>query len=273
MTTQESREQEIKRLNAEKVKQIALCHFYSYYVRHNMSDMLAYVGEDVTWLGSQSDFVAHNRQEFENLLEREIKKVPKQCVMKVISADVSQVSGNCYQVTGELELRLPVQDNVYYTNLRFSMMICKEDGKFSIVSIHTSTIGKSVLWDDTQVLKERQKRPLTQKKFLQIWRKNILDKYKVKVNTRAIRELDHIYEYIANEKLAPENAKGQVDRIKKAILGLETFLQSHQERNEGRYAAKGYHQLLIDNYIAIFCIDEPNKTVYVVTIQYQGRNL
>ena len=122
-----------------------------------MSDMLAYVGEDVTWLGSQSNFVAHNRQEFENLLEREIKKVPKQCVMKVISADVSQVSGNCYQVTGELELRLPVQDNVYYTNLRFSMMICKEDGKFSIVSIHTSAIRKTALWDDTQVLKERQK--------------------------------------------------------------------------------------------------------------------
>lgn len=40
MTTQESREQEIKRLNAEKVKQIALCHFYSYYVRHNMSDII-----------------------------------------------------------------------------------------------------------------------------------------------------------------------------------------------------------------------------------------
>ena len=56
-----------------------------------------------------------------------------------------------------------------------------------------------------------------------------MDKYKVKVNPRAIRELHHIYEYIANEKLAPENAKGQVDRIKKAILGLETFPQSHQE--------------------------------------------
>lgn len=98
-----------------------------------------------------------------------------------------------------------------------------------------------------------------------------MDKYKVKVNPRAIRELDHIYEYIANVKLAPENAKEQVDRIKKAILGLETFPQSHQERNEGRYAAKDYHQLLIDNYIVIFRIDEPNKTVYVVTIQYQGR--
>lgn len=67
-----------------------------------------------------------------------------------------------------------------------------------------------------------------------------MDKYKVKVNPRAIRELDSIYEYIANEKLSPKNAKGQDARIKKAILSLDTFPQSHQERNEGRYAGKGY---------------------------------
>ncbi len=100
-----------------------------------------------------------------------------------------------------------------------------------------------------------------------------MDKYKVKIHPKAICELDRIYEYIANEKLAPENARGQVDRIKNAILGLDTFPQSHQERNEGRYAGKGYRQLLIDNYVAIFRIDELQKTVYVVTIQYQGRNL
>ena len=100
-----------------------------------------------------------------------------------------------------------------------------------------------------------------------------MDKYKIKINPRAIRELDLIYEYIATEKLAPENAKGQVDRIKKSILSLNSFPQSHQERNEGTYAGKGYRQLLIDNYIAIFRIDEPHKIVYVITIQYQGRNL
>lgn len=112
-----------------------------------------------------------------------------------------------------------------------------------------------------------------QRLFLQNWRKNIFDKYKIKITPRAIRELDSIYEYIANEKLAPENAKEQVDRIKKAILNLDTFPQSHQERYEGRYAGKGYRQLLIDNYIAIFRIDEVGKMVYVITIQYQGRNL
>lgn len=100
-----------------------------------------------------------------------------------------------------------------------------------------------------------------------------MDKYKIKFNPRAIQDLDFIYEYIANEKLAPENAQGQLQRIKKAILGLDTFPQSHQERNEGRYAGNGYRQLLIDNYIAIFRIDELQKTVFVVTIQYQGRNV
>lgn len=100
-----------------------------------------------------------------------------------------------------------------------------------------------------------------------------MDKYKVKINPKAIRDLDGIYEYIANEKLSAENAKGQIERIKKAVLKLDTFPQSHQERSEGRYAGKGYPQLLIDNYIVIFRTDENSRIVYVVTVQYQGRNL
>lgn len=100
-----------------------------------------------------------------------------------------------------------------------------------------------------------------------------MDKYKVKINPKAIRDLDGIYEYIANEKLSAENAKGQIERIKKAVLKLDTFSQSHQERSEGRYAGKGYRQLLIDNYIVIFRTDENSRIVYVVTVQYQGRNL
>ncbi len=100
-----------------------------------------------------------------------------------------------------------------------------------------------------------------------------MDKYNVKLNPRAFRDLDDIFAYIALEKLSPENAKGQTDRIKKKLKTLETFPQAHQERMEGRYASKNYRQLIIDNYIAIYRIDEETKTVHVVTIQYQGRNL
>lgn len=90
---------------------------------------------------------------------------------------------------------------------------------------------------------------------------------------RAYRDIDDIYAYIALEKRSPENAKGQTDRIWKAIRTLETLPASHQGRLEGRYAGRGYKQLLIDHYIAIFKIDEKKKTVYVVTVQYQGRNI
>lgn len=95
----------------------------------------------------------------------------------------------------------------------------------------------------------------------------------MKLNPRAFRDLDDIFAYIALEKLSPENAKCQTDRIKKKLKTLEMFPQAHQERMEGRYAGKNYRQLIIDDYIAIYRIDEETKTVHIVTIQYQGRNL
>lgn len=99
-----------------------------------------------------------------------------------------------------------------------------------------------------------------------------MDKYTVKLYPQAIRDIDEIYAYIALEKLSPENAKGQTDRIWNALEKLETMPSAYQDRIEGRYAGKGYKQFLIDNYIAIYRIDETTKTVYVVTIQYYGRN-
>lgn len=54
---------------------------------------------------------------------------------------------------------------------------------------------------------------------------------------------------------------------------LEHLPESHQHRLVERYAGKGYKQLVIDNYLAIFKIDKTLKKVFVVTIQYQGRNI
>ena len=44
-----------------------------------------------------------------------------------------------------------------------------------------------------------------------------MDKYKVRLNQQAFREIDDIFSYIALEKLSPENAKGQTDRIWAAL--------------------------------------------------------
>lgn len=105
------------------------------------------------------------------------------------------------------------------------------------------------------------------------WIKNTMDKYEVMIYPGALQDIDDIYAYIVLEKLSPENTKGQTDRIWEAIKTLDTFPESHQDRVVGRYAGRGYKQLIIDNYIAIFKIDKQHKKVFIITVQYQGRNL
>lgn len=83
-----------------------------------------------------------------------------------------------------------------------------------------------------------------------------MDKYSVILYPRAFRDIDDIYAYIALEKMSPENAKGQTDRIWDAIKSLEQLPESHQDRLVGRFAGKGYKQLIVDNYIVIFKIDK-----------------
>lgn len=100
-----------------------------------------------------------------------------------------------------------------------------------------------------------------------------MDKYEVMLYPKAFRDIDDIYAYIALEKLSPENAKGQTDRIWDALRTLEQIPEAHQDRLVGRYAGKGYKQLLIDNYVVVFKIDKDSRKVFVVTVQYQGRNI
>lgn len=100
-----------------------------------------------------------------------------------------------------------------------------------------------------------------------------MDKYEVMLYPKAFRDIDDFFAYIAFEKLSPENAKGQTDRIWDAIRMLEQMPEAHQDRLVGRYAGKGYKQLIIDNYLVIYKMDNISKKVFVVTVQYQGRNI
>lgn len=100
-----------------------------------------------------------------------------------------------------------------------------------------------------------------------------MDKYQVVLYPQAYRDLEEIYEYISCKFQSKHTAKEQTQRIRTALKSLELFPESHQERLTGRYAKKGYRQLLVDNYIVIFKIDSPNKVVKVITIQYYRRDL
>ena len=97
---------------------------------------------------------------------------------------------------------------------------------------------------------------------------SILDNYSVKLLSRALRDLDGIYAYIAKTLQEPETALRMVEELEAQILSLETMPYRCAERRTGAYAGKDYRQLFVKNYTVIFRIDEKEKQVIIVTVRY-----
>ena len=95
-----------------------------------------------------------------------------------------------------------------------------------------------------------------------------MDKYSVKLMSRALKDLEGIYNYIAHTLLEPETALNLVNRIEDAILSLDTMPYRCPERKHGAYANRGYRQLFVENYTVVFRINEAQKMVIVVTVRY-----
>ena len=102
--------------------------------------------------------------------------------------------------------------------------------------------------------------------------KNTLSNYNILLYATAYKNLDDIFKYIAFAITEPAAAKNQINRIWDAIFKLKVFPYAHQDVIFGKYASKGYKQLLVDNYIVIYKINEEEKQVYVITVLYGGRN-
>ena len=86
-----------------------------------------------------------------------------------------------------------------------------------------------------------------------------LDIYHVTMLDRAYRDLDSIYDYIAKTLIEPGFAFNIVEEIESAILSLDIMPHRCPERRIGTYANKGYRQLFVGNYTALFRIDEEIK--------------
>ena len=94
--------------------------------------------------------------------------------------------------------------------------------------------------------------------------------YKVQITDKALADMEEIYNYIAIQLQAPENAIGQYNRIAKAIEELKMFpekvrlMESEQER------AMGLRQLAVENYSFFYVIE--NESVIVMRVLYSAES-
>lgn len=96
------------------------------------------------------------------------------------------------------------------------------------------------------------------------------EQYTVKLMSRALRDLDHIYQYIAETLLEPGTALELVDEIEREILSLQQFPNRCAVRRTGVYANKGYRQLFVKNYTVVFRVNEAEKAVIIITVRYSA---
>lgn len=88
------------------------------------------------------------------------------------------------------------------------------------------------------------------------------NKYTVKLLPRAYRDLDGIYEYVAETLIEPGIAAKLIDSLEEAILSLESMPQRGALRKKGAYANKGYRQLFVGNFTVVYRVAEAKRRLY-----------
>ena len=96
--------------------------------------------------------------------------------------------------------------------------------------------------------------------------------YEVFLSHQAERDLRDIYEYIAFELLAPENARAQLDRLEQAIESLDTFPQRYRQYVEEPWKSRNLRVLPVDHYCVFYIPDSTQMTVTVIRVIYGGRD-
>ncbi len=98
-----------------------------------------------------------------------------------------------------------------------------------------------------------------------------MKRYTVKITDRALADMEEIYNYIANQLQASENAIGQYNRIAEAIEGLNVFPERARLMEADLERTMGLRQLVVDNYSAFYVIE--NEDVIVTRVLYSASDI
>ncbi len=97
--------------------------------------------------------------------------------------------------------------------------------------------------------------------------------YEVEVSQQADSDLREIFEYIAFELQSPKNASGQLDRLEKQILSLNTMPERYRRYEKEPWKSRGLRVLPVDNYVVLYIPDCDKKVVTILRVMYTRRDI
>ena len=95
--------------------------------------------------------------------------------------------------------------------------------------------------------------------------------YKTHITDEALNDMESIYEYIAEELLAPDTAMGQYDRIADAIETLDQMPERIKLMESEPERTRGLRRLNVDNYAVFFIIAD--DVVIVTNVLYGASDI
>ena len=97
--------------------------------------------------------------------------------------------------------------------------------------------------------------------------------YEIEVSEQADSDLRGIFEYLAFELQALENASGQLDRLEEQILSLDTIPERYRKYEKEPWKSRGLRVLPVDNYVILYIPDSDKKVVTILRVMYAGRDI
>ena len=81
----------------------------------------------------------------------------------------------------------------------------------------------------------------------------------MKLSEQAYIDLRGVFEYIAFELKAPENANNQLNRLEERILSLDTMPERYRKYEKEPWKSRGLCILPIDNYLVFYTTNTDKK--------------
>lgn len=98
-----------------------------------------------------------------------------------------------------------------------------------------------------------------------------MKQYEVQITDKALADMEEIYNFIAIQLQAPENAIGQYNRIAKAIEELNMFPKKVGLMESEKEWTMGLRQLVVDNYSVFYVIE--NERAIVMRVLYSASDM
>ncbi len=97
-------------------------------------------------------------------------------------------------------------------------------------------------------------------------------KYKTFFTRKAYEDLRSVYRYIKEELQNNSSAIKIIDEVERKIALLEEYPLSGSLFQSDVLQIKGYRKLIINNYIALYTVDEQQQEVHIIRIIYGKRD-